>query len=105
MGLVFYYVILPIAAGVLLIRWLKKVSPAKVEPDVAALYAQKPIEKKWFRAVRRDHKGLRSLGDYETRLEAVEAIYQGRKDAQAAGDMASFIVCDDKGYALEQIDA
>lgn len=105
MGLVFYYVILPIAAGAFLIRWLKKVSPARVDPDVAALYAQKPVEKKWFRAVRRDHKGLRSLGDYETRLEAVEAAYQGRKDAMAAGDKASFIVLDDKGYALEQVDS
>jgi hypothetical protein len=105
MGLVFYYVILPIFAGSLLIRWLKKASPARVEPDVAALYAEKPVEKKWFRAVRRDHTGLRSLGDYETRLEAVEAAYQGRKDAKAAGDTASFVVLDDKGFALEQIDS
>jgi hypothetical protein len=105
MGLVFYYVILPIFAGSMLIRWLKKASPARVDADVAALYAQRSVQKKWFRSVRRDQKGLRSLGDFETRLEAVEAVYAARKAAQAAQEKAAFVVLDDKGYALEQIDS
>ena len=105
MSLIFYYLILPFFAASLVIRWLKKNAPSTIAEDVKRLYAESPVEKKWFRAVRRDHKGLRSLGDYETRLEAVEAAYQGRKDAAASGDQASFVVLDDKGFALEQIDS
>lgn len=99
------YFLMPIFVGGFVIKYLKKHAPAVVAADVQALYAKQPVEKKWYRAVRRDGAGLRSLGDFETRGEAVEAAYQGRKDAAAAGQKASFVVLDDKGFALEQIDS
>lgn len=104
-SLVFYYLVLPIWLGSLVIKYIKKNAPHDIPPDVKRLYAETPCEKKWTRAVRRDHKGLRHLGDFETRTEAVEAVYQGRKDARAAGDTAAFVVLNDKGEALEQIDS
>ena len=104
-SVVFYYVILPIWLGSLLIRFIKKHAPHEIPVDVKTLYAAKPCEKKWSRAIRRDPKGLRLLGDFETRTEAVEAVYQGRKDAKAAGDKAAFLVLNDKGEALEQVDS
>lgn len=105
MTLILYYLVLPIFAGSLLIRWLKKHSPPRIDGDVRQLYAEKPIEKKWFRALRRDHKSLRLLGDFEKQPEAVEAAYQGRKDAKAAGEKASFLVLNWQAETLEQIDS
>jgi hypothetical protein len=99
------YFLAPIFLGSYLIKYLKKHAPAEVAADVKTLYASRPVQKKWYRAVRRDAAGLRPLGDYETRGEAVEAAYQGRKDAAAAGQKAAFVVLDDKGFALEQIDS
>lgn len=100
-----YYIIIPFVIGAYLIKWLKKVSPAVVPEDVQQLYAAKPCEKKWYRSVRRDHKGLRHLGDFETRQEAVEEAYRGLKSAKAAKEAASFVVLNDKGEALEQVDS
>ena len=105
MSLVFYYLVLPFIASALLIRWLKKHAPSTVPEDVRRLCAERPVEKKWFRSVRRDSGSLRALGDFETRGEAVEAAYRGRQDAQAAGEQAQFVVLDDKGEALEQVDS
>jgi len=105
MSLIIYYLVLPFFLGSLLIRWLKKHSPARVEEDVRRLYEEKPLPKKWFRALRRDHQSLRLLGDFETQPEAVEAAYQGRKDAKAAGEKASFFVLNSKAETLEQIDS
>ena len=105
MFLPFYYLVLPFLLAGLLIRWLKKNAASLISEDVRRLYGEKPIEKKWFRALRRDHKGLRHLGDYEKQPEAVESAYQGRKDAAAAGEKASFLVLNDKAETLEQIDS
>jgi hypothetical protein len=105
MGIFTFYVVLPIFLGGMLIKYLKKHAPAEVARDVKELYAKSPVEKKWYRAARRDHKGLKALGDFETRGEAVESAYQGRKDAAAAGEKAAFVVLDDKGFALEQVDS
>jgi hypothetical protein len=105
MGIFTFYVILPIFLGGMLIKYLKKHAPAEVAADVQQLYAQNPVEKKWYRAVRRDQKGLKALGDFETRGEAVESAYRNRKDAALAGEKAHFVVLDDKGFALEQVDS
>lgn len=106
MFLVFYYLILPFLLAWVVIKYLKKHAPSTIPEDVLRLYAAKPVERKWFRAARRDHKGLHPLGDFEKQPEAVEAAYQGLKDARAAGETgASFIVLNDKGDTLEQIDA
>lgn len=105
MTLIFYYLVLPFLLASFVLKWLKKNAPSTVPEDIRALYAARPVEKKWLRAVRRDGPTLSVIGDYETRGEAVEAIYQARKDAAALSQKASFIVHDDKGHALEQIDS
>ncbi len=105
MSLIVYYLLMPFLAAGLLIRWLKKHAPPIIAEDIRQLSVERPIEKKWFRAVRRDHKSLRWLGDFEKQPEAVEAAYQGLKDARQASEKASFLVLNDKGETLEQVDA
>lgn len=101
-----YWVVLPIFLGWLVVSWLKKASPLAVPPEVSALYAERPIEPKWFRAARRDQGGLlRWLGDFEKQPEAVDAAYAGKEAAVAAGEKASFLVFNDKAELLEQVDS
>lgn len=101
-----YWVGLPIGLGCLVVFWLKKASPRVVLPEVAALFAERPIEAKWFRAARRDQGGLlRWLGDFEKQPEAVEAAYAGKEAAVAAGEKAAFLVFNDKAELLEQVDS
>ncbi len=99
-----YWVVLPIVFGWLVVRWIKSASPLQVPDDVAALYVEKPIERKWFRAARRDGAGLTWLGDFEKQPEAVEAAYRGKEEAQRAGEKAAFQVFNDKAELLEQVD-
>ena len=99
-----YWVVLPLLAGFVIVRWIKTCAPPTI--PYAALYAERPIEPKWFRAVARDRKGLlRPLGDYEKQPEAVDAIYRGREEAVSAGEKASFLVFNDKAELIEQIDS
>ena len=101
-----YWVVLPICAGALVVRWIKRNAPLSVPPETAALYAERPIEPKWFRAARRDRKGLlRWLGDYEKQPEAVDAAYRGKEEAERDGEKASFLVFNDKAELLEQVDS
>ena len=100
-----YWVVLPLFVGGLVVRWIKKVSPLIPAPDVRDLYDRAPIEAKYFRAARRDAKGLTALGDFEKQPEAVEAAYAGKERAQAAGEKAEFLVFNDKAELLEQIDS
>jgi hypothetical protein len=101
-----YWVVLPIFLGCLVVRWLKKASPLVVPPEVSALYAERPIEPKWFRAARRDQGGLlRWLGDFEKQPEAVDAAYAGKEAAVASGEKAAFLVFNDKAELLEQVDS
>lgn len=102
---ILYWVVFPILAGVFVIRWLNKHAPSRVTPEALELMARAPIEKKWFRAARRDHKGVASLGDFEKQIEAVDAAYAGKEKAQAAGEKASFLVFNDQGELLEQVDS
>lgn len=103
---IIYWIVMPMFFGWLLIRWLKKNSPLAVPPEVTALFAERPIEKKWFRAARRDKGGLlRWLGDFEKQPEAVDAAYAGKEAAQAAGEKAAFLVFNDKAELLEQVDS
>ncbi|MBI4061648.1 MAG: hypothetical protein HY403_09475 [Elusimicrobia bacterium] len=102
----FYWIVLPFFFAWLLVRWLNKRSPRVPSPEVSALYAERPIEPKWFRAARRDHGGLlRWLGDYEKQPEAVDAAYAAKEAAAAAGEKASFLVLNDKAEILEQVDS
>ncbi len=101
-----YWVVMPVFFGALVVRWLKKNAASLVSPEVQALYAERPIEKKWFRAARRDAGGLlRWLGDFEKQPEAVDAAYAGKEAAQKAGEKASFLVFNDKAELLEQVDS
>jgi hypothetical protein len=75
------------------------------KPDVAALFDRSPIEPKYFRAARRDARGLEPLGDFEKQMEAVDAAYAAKEKAQAAGEKAEFLVFNDKAELLEQIDS
>jgi hypothetical protein len=100
-----YWVVIPIFFGCLLVRWLKKVSPLTPALDVRDLFDRAPIEKRWFRAARRDAAGLASLGDFEKQIDAVDAAYAGKEKAQAAGEKAEFLVFNDKAELLEQVDS
>ena len=101
-----YWIVIPLLIGAMVVRWIKRQAPLSVPPGVAALYAERPIEPKWFRAARRDRKGLqRWLGDYEKQPEAVDAAYQGKEEAERAGEHASFLVFNDKAELLEQVDS
>lgn len=100
-----YYAVIPLLAAWLVVKFIRGYGGSGVPADVAALYERLPMEKRWHRAVRRDGAGLAALGDFEKREEAVEEIYRGRDAARAAGQKASFIVLNDKGEALEQVDS
>ena len=100
-----YWVVLPIFAASLVVKWIKKHAPLIPAPDVQALFARLPLERRWFRAARRDAKGLAELGDFEKQMEAVDAAYADKERAAAAGEKASFLVFNDKAELLEQIDS
>lgn len=100
-----YWIVLPILAGWLVIRWIKKHAPLLPPDDIAALFAAAPIEKKWFRAVRRGPEGVSALGDFEKQPDAVDRAYLGKEQAQAKGEKASFLVYNDKAELLEQVDS
>jgi hypothetical protein len=101
----FYWIGLPMLVGALLIRWLDKTAPRLPGLDVRDLFDRRPIERRHFRAARRDAGGLTFLGDFENQPLAVEAAYAGRERAQAAAEKAAFLVFNDKAELLEQIDS
>lgn len=104
-GPVLYYLVIPFVIGAGVVRLLQKHGRSRVDPRVAALYAETPIEKKWFRAIKRDEAGFGSLGDYETHSEAVDAAYRAKEQARASGKKASFYIANDKAEVLEQVDS
>lgn len=103
--LLFYYLVLPFLAAGLVLKFLSKYGKTQVAEDIRSLCAERPIEKKFFRAVRRDHKGLRFLGDFETHMDAVDGAYAARKEASASGEKAAFLVLNDRGETLEEVDS
>jgi hypothetical protein len=103
--LVLYYLVLPFCAAALVLRFIRKYGKNEVPADIRALCEMRPIEKKFFRAVRRDAKDLKFLGDFETHIEAVDCAYAGRKDAVANKEKAAFLVLNDKGETLEEVDS
>ena len=103
--LLVYYLVLPFVLASLVLKFLRKYGKTTVAEDIRALCAERPIEKKWFRAVSRGHEGLRHLGDFETHGEAVDAAYAARKQAAAAGSPAAFLVLNPKAETLEEVDS
>ena len=96
---IFFYIVLPFAIGGYVVKFIRKHGASTVDPELAAL---PPLEKRWFRAVRRDAGGLLPLGDFETMSEAVEAAYRAREQAK---DSAAFLVVNDKAEILERVDS
>ena len=103
--LLFYYLALPFIASALVLKFIRKYGDNEIPEDIRRLYAERPIEPKWFRVLRGDLKGKRVLGDFETKGEAVDRAYKGREEARAAGEKAAFLVLNDKGEALEEVDS
>ncbi len=102
-GPIFYYLILPFMIGGWLIKQIKKRAPSLIPPDVQALVRERPIERKWYRAVRRGAEGLSVLGDFEKQPEAVESAYRGKEEAARSGERAAFLVLNDQGEVLEEV--
>ena len=100
-----YWIVIPLLIAGLVVRWIKKTSPLIPAPDVRDLFDRSPIEPKWFRAARRDTKGLAPLGDFEKQMEAVDAAYAAKEKAQAADEKAEFLIFNSSAELLEQIDS
>ena len=103
--LIFYYLVLPFVIGAFVLRMIKKYGTLPLPEDVARSISERPIEKKWFRVLRRDARGTTPVGDCETQDEAVESAYRGREQAQARGEKAAFLVVNDKGEVYREVDA
>ena len=100
-----YWVFLPLFFGWLVVRWIKKTAPLTPPREVRDFFDRHPIERKHFRAARRDGKALALLGDFEKQMEAVDAAYAAKEAAQAAGEKAEFQVFNDQAELLEQVDS
>lgn len=100
-----YWIVLPVFAAWMLVRWINAAAPRTPARDVRDLFDREPIPPKMFRAARRDARGLVRLGDFEIQPEAVEAAYAGRERARAEGVRAELLVFNDKAELLEQVDA
>jgi hypothetical protein len=103
---ILYYLILPFFAASLVLKFIKKHGKIPVPPEIERLYREIPIEKKWFRTLRRDAQGrLLHLGDFETHVEAVDRAYLGKEEAVKAREKAAFLVLNDKAEVLEEVDS
>jgi hypothetical protein len=100
-----YWIVVPLFLAWLVVRWINKTAPLEPPREVRDLFDRAPIERKWFRAARRDARGLTALGDFEKQMDAVDAAYAGKEEAQGAGEKAEFLVFNDKAELLEQIDS
>lgn len=102
--IIFYYFILPFVLAGLVLKFIRKYGEIGPSEDVQLVYQQHPIEPKWFRVLRADHKGKKWLGDFETQGEAVERAYKGKEDALRIAEKTAFLVLNDKAEILEEVD-
>jgi hypothetical protein len=100
-----YWIVVPLVFAWLVVRWINKTAPRTAPLDVRDLFDRQPIERKYFRAARRDANALVLLGDFEKQMEAVEAAYADKEKAVASGRKAEFLVFNDKAELLEQVDS
>ncbi|OGR87815.1 MAG: hypothetical protein A3J74_10995 [Elusimicrobia bacterium RIFCSPHIGHO2_02_FULL_57_9] len=105
LSLVFYYPVLPFLGAWLVLKFISKYGKTEPPAGIKLIYEQRPIDRKWFRVLRDDQKGKKWLGDFETQGEAVERAYKGKEDAESLGEKAAFLVLNDKGEILEEVDA
>jgi len=104
-SLILYYLVVPFILAALVLKFIRKYGKNEIPADIRKLCEMRPIEKKFFRAVSRDQKELRFLGDFETHGDAVDCAYAGRKEAQGNKEKAAFLVLNDKGEVLEEVDS
>jgi hypothetical protein len=104
-SIIIYYLVLPFFFASLVLKFIKKYGASQIKPDVTAMLAIDPVEKRFYRAARRDAQGLSKLQDWEKHEEAVDAIYASRQEAAKAGRRAEFIVLNDKGETLDWIES
>jgi len=102
--ILFYYLVLPILAGWLVIKFIKKYGQTPLPPDLPKMLLIDPIDRRMYRALRRDAEGLRKLGDFEKHEEAVDRIYAAREEARQAGIKASLLVVNEAGETLDLIE-
>ena len=109
LALLFYYLVLPILMGAILIQLIKRSGALAAPEHIKRLYEDSPIEAKMFRAVRVDTKDGGSwatlIGDYESLSDAVDAIYAAKESAKKAEVHAAFLALNDKMEALEEVDS
>lgn len=105
LALLFYYIALPFLAAWLVMKFIRKYGASPIPEEVARLYAEAPLEKGWYRVIQRGPAGQRLLGDFEKHDAAVEKAYKERELAQVTGEKAAFLVLNDKGEALEEVDS
>lgn len=102
---ILYWLVLPFLGAALVLRFIKKYGQIPVPPEIARIFEEQPIEKKWFRVLRRDGPKISMLGDFETHVDAVDRAYLGKKQALAAGEKAAFLVLNAKAEVLEEVDS
>ena len=104
-SILFFYFALPMTLAAIVIKMIRKYSPYIPAEDIQACLAEKPLPKKWFRTVRRDHKGLRTLGDFETHTEAVDCAYKGKEISTQEGEKVAFLILNQKGEVFEEVNS
>ena len=109
LSLLLYYIILPVAAGALVIKFIKRYGRSELPRGLRNLQESRPMESRTYRAA-----GLALpdgpadwLGDFETLDEAVDAAYKARDSARGPreGPPARFLVLNDQGEIVEEVDA
>lgn len=104
--LLFYYIVLPLLATVLVLRFIRRYGADPVPDEVRRSIASDPLGSRTFRVL--DVEGrlgsgaarLAKVGDFETQEEAIDAAY-ARRGAGPTGH--SWLVLNDRGEMLQEI--
>ena len=100
-----YYIVGPFLIGAYVIKLIRKHGKIPVPDGISKIYADKPIEKKWFRVLCKDKHGYKFLDDCETHSDAVDRAYRGKEQAVREDRRAAFLVLNDKAEILEEVDS
>lgn len=106
-ALVFYYLLLPVLAAWLVLRFIRRYGADPVPEAVRRSCAEDPVEHKWFRVLESaaGTGGARAryakLGDFDSQDKAVDAAYQGRE--ASPGGEKSWLIVNERGDVLQEI--